>query len=257
MKSVAKILILILVFSVEVSVRATTTQEQIQPENLIQFPEGCWQKSERCAIENKTNKVLTWPEKKVNLFLSTNSVVAKKTEQKFLLVSGRLYVQCKQAVEVKTSFLVVDCPEGSEFLIEQEKQQTKVTALNANLKLEAKGPSKEVILLQPGMLIEVGPVAKMGYSTVSFPRSVPLPWLILTWASAFDGGKDLLREKIATLLPVWKEQVESISSYNALVYNREVASHEEQLRQEQERRKKVEAENKKMRDLFKKKNYLD
>ncbi len=239
-RSLLKYLVFILCFTVEVQIHASS---------LIRSPEACHgNNGSPCVIKNISSQVheINWKETKIRL--AKGSIVRIKNHQ-LKLLKGEFLVSCPKQCEFST--VVVE-----ELTIYKGLAYVK-THLKSTLGLSLQGHLSQWTKkyghfdLLPGVMQEIS-LASVKSEGVSVPQMVDVLFVKDTLERLSESPEYHLA-KVVKEMPVTVEKISQELKYSV---DRKVASEKRQRLLNEERRKNYEKESRRLRRLFRKKNFL-
>jgi hypothetical protein len=256
-QTLKRLLVLWFCFTVEIHVHASASEHE--PESgathgtWLSTPAHCNPGTVGCAYRAKAAKLsLTWEGAEISV--SEGAVVAWQSGKTMDFVAGTGWIRFHDGAIVSVPSARIS-GEG-EMLIQKDGAETEVTCISGEVRVAPLGASGPVIL-PAGFRVRVGPVTrKDGAAEMDVPQTAPTAATVKAWWAVYPGTKEsflpLAKQFTATVV----DAADKAGPWHFELVQRQVASQREEERKAAARRRKAEAENKQMRDLFRKLNYL-
>lgn len=241
--SVSRWLMMLALFFVDVRVRAESLNQD------------CWGKQIPCAIhsQQQLRELLSGD---LTVVMAKNSLLEHREEKLIHLVKGEFYATVNTATKLTTPFAKFVCQEKCKALLERRADEVTIKALEGEWVIQRAGDSKNYTL-PSGFQVRISAVQSDGVAQMEFPQSLPWDSTVQQWARFFRSAKSAFKEELARFRQDWKLAVESASQLHANEASRVIASHETDLAKERARRLAIQKEESALRELFRKKNYID
>lgn len=232
MKSLVRILVLFTCFAADIQVKAAN--------HVI-----------RASVKR------TFADGEFRLHMDTGSLMEQRDDKNYQLVEGRFLAELNEGVRLTTPFATMSCLSSRcEALISREKNKVEVSSLRGGLVIRRVGEKKDYVL-PPATRVIVMPVTGDGAAEMEFPQSLPWDSTVKDWARLFPGTAAEFKETLIQFREDWRNAVDQISRIHVEYAQREIASHEKILAEQQARRAVQEREDGEMRKLFRLKNFID
>lgn len=247
-----RLALFVLVFSLEVRVRASVIQLR-ESESPIEQPEGCLDsEANPCAMQTGRGEKLEILVGQAKVVVDQESSIIRVSEKEIRLVAGAVWVKATKSspVSVRTEF---GSTRGtSDFWVSREKEKMIVTAVHRDVEIFPRG-SGEALVVPRGLENFIGRVGKNGQATVGLPTPiVPQPHLE-RWARLYSGKKAQFEKEVAEFRETWANSKDEAVVIHQALFQRKIASIDEARRQAEISRQKVESRNRELRDLFRRK----
>lgn len=248
MRSTLQILSLLLLIFIDVRVGARQSE-------VVESPENCLQKSSDCLLK-VNSKHWGYETEDLRLWLERGSAVLRINANHWRVLGGSIWLQCKAKIRVDTILGEVNCHEASELIVEKNQSSVSVKTIRGVALVQAK-KSSEWLKVPEAYETELRWPMASGHVEVSFPRAFHWDTTLAKMGLLNQGSKKQFIDQVHELRPLWREASlvsGEIAQYQA---EREIANHIEEVERMKQLRQKSESENKKLRELFRQKNYLD
>lgn len=246
MKSLVRVLLFILAFNVNVSLKARA--------EMLEYPKDCLaSKNEECVVKSISSAgVLSTAS--VNIELSAESTVILRGES-YRLVNGVFYVRALSSVVVDVKFGKAKLNSGDMVLFKLDEGRATLSVMSGEVTYILLNNEKHV--LPAGYANWIGAPSELGVVRSGIPSSIDFPQLILDLNAVSQLSKDEMYITLKTLKPFWElAHSETESRYLASI--QETLKREEEVRLQKEREKqRQEKERKKWRELFFQKTFLE
>lgn len=181
----------------------------------------------------------------------------KKVNENFIeIVTGSILVDSKTHVKIKTLYGEVLLQAGRT-IIDVNKDRAQITALSTGVFYLGRGQSSQTYL-KPTLIVNMRRVGSNGVADVQFPQTIAKQQLIRNWSKFYRQSERQQLAKMTKELAAF-----TILGPHELAYTyyetakREQASLDLERAKERARNAKYLKETEYLRDLFRKKNYLD
>ncbi len=253
MKAVVKALILLLSFSIEIRIHASSISDLTFSEEcrIVQFG-----KSIECHALNSNSKTRAYSLDAVHFSVKPGAVFSANADINTPLVkwtSGEGLIKAESGVEVQSSFGKMYCEGHCIGMVKKSSNGLEVTSLKGEWILIG-FEEKNQMSLKEGTSVRVGPIDESGGTSWGIPFTLSEKNLNALLKSHSDVLSPNERE---VAIKSWRRAVLQISELYKDRAHRKVATHRDQLSRQKRQKEAIEAENKALRDLFRKKSLLD
>jgi hypothetical protein len=235
------------------SVAQTTPVAQLElAERVVQEPSGCLEKfrdeknhdvamnrADGCAIRTGAGQRFNLKLKSTTLLLDQNTIVDFSLDRA-TLIQGAVWVQTQSVYSVGCEFGRAEINKG-EFWVARTSDGMKVAALDSVVQLFPKGAT-ETLLIDPGFENEVGKVQMTGVAKTGVPQAIEYQEHIARMARIYPGTKPEFTHAIEKFHHLWLSASRRAAEIHEQLYQRKIASIEEQKARESEARRKRKAE---------------
>jgi hypothetical protein len=240
-----RLLSLWLVFTVEIQIHATTSFWLSEPVRCVPGNRGC------VYLSRQSKSTLTWDGTEISA--ASGTVLTWHDSSTLELVRGSALLRIDEGVTAKLAS--AQFSGHGEVLVQRANGLSEIVCLRGELRIRLLGV-KEEIILPAGFRVQVGPVTRDGVAEMEIPLTAPMTPTIRRWWDHYAGTKQAFLPLAKEFMGSVTANVEKASAWHYQLVQRQVASQREADRLERERRLRLEAENKKLRALFRKLNYL-
>jgi hypothetical protein len=235
---------------------ACFSEVRVHAENLISYPVKCWGHAQPCGVQNLQDEKAILKAGKSKITLAPHATIQQITPSSFRLISGKIMVEAGKDTQWNSLFADVTCADKCYLILEREDENTRVLALEGNLRLKRLGDKTSYNVPQ-GFWVRTGNVEADGKGIMDFAQSLPLQPTLKEIAELYDGPYSQFQVEAYRLAPIWTKAVEVASQWHIEYAKRTIASYEaEQARLLAERLKR-EREDSHLRDIFKERNYFN
>ena len=231
------------------AVRLKNTKEPLQK------PAGCLKAAldKPCALQTDSDEKLVLDLAGGKVILDEVTTVVRESASEVRLVAGTVWVQPKEKSDsllIRTEFGYAKS--SSDFWVGRTEDRMTVSAMSCDVEMHPRGTS-EVLLVAPGIENFMGRVDVAGRATTGFPVPIAPRTHLDRWARLSTNSKKEFEGEVAEFKERWVQGVEEASNVQQTLFERKVASIDEARAQKAQARQKVEAHNRELRDLFRKK----
>lgn len=253
MQIVLRILFFVLASILEVEVKADSLATWATLRSPLQYPADCISKEGVCAIR-------TLPETKSivqgdgsTMVLGASSALVRAEDGSYQFANGSVFAEAKSEQSIKGIYGDVRFV-GSVILSEVPAGGFLVRSLEGSVSFRALG-YQEWTPLSPGYQILLQKVDKTGKAKVTFPQAIDLreTLVFLAHINTLPAGK--FESHWRELAQTWKSAVVGTSQLHAKLYDRELASQNEQLANAKKRREAQRREQDFYREMMWKKHF--
>lgn len=214
-----------------------------------------------CLIENIPCSIMTPKKKKYEIFLGKTrigldeqTVVLRESTSEITLISGRIWVKIDGFTRIKSEYGHVEAQAG-EFWVESKKNRTVFSNIFGELNLIPKGSSSP-LKLYAGFENWLGPVDKHAQATSGIPMLISIEDHVYRWARLFPGKKTEFRKVVEEYFKEWQGHIEEASLKQEALVKRYIAHDLEYKQQALARRKAIEKEHIRVRDMMQKRMFI-
>jgi hypothetical protein len=217
--------------------------------DVLQLPAGCLKaQTGECAVSTRAGEryVLTFGHSK--LTMGSRTAIIVDDQSRVSLVRGVVWIEAGAAMTVRSEYGEARSGRG-EFWIVKSQDRVTVTAVDGEVELRPRGASDSLWLL-PGLENHMGHVRSDGVAATGVP--VPLNWRvhIRRWARLFDGSPAEFKERVMDFQEKWQGATLQAAAIHGELLARKVASLEAEHAAREDHRRKVEARNREMVEMF-------
>lgn len=246
MKSFIRLFLFMFCFTIEVHVRAET--ESL----LIEIPENCRTTKGTCALKAVGGtQNITISGIRIEMAKGA-SVIVSESQMSYL--TGDVMLFAEKQIALKTKYAEVLIGPG-QLLLTTHNQNEKLYPIQGDIQIKPLGQAQWTQGLLGAQYV-ISAVSEKGYAEMDFPESAPFAMVATKWSQISSLSKSEFLKNVKN----YKQSVGKASAYIAhqfqLISERQIASHKEYLKRKAEEKKKQEAENKILRDMFREKNYM-
>ena len=250
-----------LCFTVDVHVRA---EKSVNYEGIIQEPNHCLELlSPSCAFFlNKRNKY-TQVLDPHNLYVLNHRGVLRKEGRALHLLEGDLLVYSKKdqslekksrGLKIETHFADVSIHDGRMIAT---ANPNNVVIYNLDAEIILTHTNGEKTQLPKGSQVELKKIGAQGKIQMEYPTSISLKSLLKIWSKLTVYSPSKFKKQVTQFYPHWRSGVDEGAFFHRKVIERHVAEAEVRRKRRKAYRKKVEQENEMLRNMLKRRNYLD
>lgn len=245
MKAACKWMLLLVLFHLDVRVRAD-----------LSSPRNCWPVGGECAIQ--TSSPATFKHHDAVLNLGRESVLKRNAEENLNLIEGVIWVASEsESVEFLLANGRLWVEPHSKLELVRTDRGFGLKVLEGLVRFQAL-ESKETLLFPQAYQVHLGWMNSEGQAAVELPQSLSL----VDWTRLFHHFyKELppaeLKAKLQKDLKSWQSRVEEATRLQQAHAERVIAEDREARQKAARAKARREAENRKLRALFRKKNHFD
>lgn len=242
-------------FSIDVRAKAEERLGLPLARRPTDVPRGCSPNAEAtpCAALTGRRERLVLALAGGGLAIDQDSAAARLDRSKAALMSGEALASAENFIEVSTEFGDV-LIEGGEAWLARRDGKLWVDALSGRVALAPRGGAR-LIEVPPGMRNWLGPVGLQGAAETGFPTSLNFRSHLQRAARVFGGSKEEFFERAAALSESWKQAVAVVASLDEERARARRASIIAEEHDRAERRARLEARNRELRALFRRKTF--
>jgi hypothetical protein len=238
-------LLFLVTFVLEVHVHAATL--------VTQEPPRCLQTKNVCAVGNDDERGFEMKVGDADVTLDRGSAVIRKSDREIRLVKGTVWIRGN--LTVTSEFGSARSVEAGDFWVSKNPNEMAVMAVSTDVELQARG-SSETLTVSEGLQNTLGEIGFNGQASTGLPMPIPFKDFVMRWGRLYKGPKKAFETQVDSFHAKWEEATQASATINKALFDRKVASIEEAARSEAEKKAKVEAENRSLREMFRRKNGL-
>lgn len=251
--------VFLLSFMIEIKLKASHKAKSESPvfSSVVSEPVDCARLHRfPCAIQVDKNKTWFWQWDTGRVELGPNAIAQLNQEGEVLLISGYLILYSQMgSAWVKTSYGDVAVSEGQVMVDRRPSGDFEVNSLQGEVAIYPRGGAS--IALPAGYRNWLGPVRENGLATLGIPQASNREIIFKLWPKLYAGDKKVYLDIIHQYYESWQLAVETAGQLHQVLVERGLASLAEKRRLSAVRKARIERENREMRELFRRKNYLD
>jgi len=236
-----------LCFSIDVTVRAAMPGILRSP---VEEPKNCLRRAEICAIGTYKGTKYELVVGSAHLILGQQTSLTRLERSRYILLSGELWVRTEDEIIVESEYGEVSVYHG-EALLSRTDRQLVVKSLNGQVKIHPKGGKD--LEVERGFENALYPVGKLGHAQTSIPQLIDLNATIKELGDLYIGDKRDFSEVIESIFDNWPETVNKASEFHSELAKRAIASDNIRVEKEMRRRQAIEAERRRLNELFRSK----
>lgn len=243
-----KLLFLISLFHIDIRVNA---------EEFSALPSQCWIQGGECLVQTSKKQVLDHGKSRFEL--TSESLLRRLSNETFNLLEGNLYVDVEgRAVEFEFPNGKLRLEDSSKVGVSRSSEGVRVQVLEGLASFQPLGANSEVLNIPKAYLYEFGWMQSDGKLEISLPRSLTLQeWTSLFYVFNRQLPPSEVKKKLELDLSGWMKAVHQASSLQSDLATRQIAAAEERARRYARAKAQKEREQRELRALFRKKNYLE
>lgn len=245
----AALFLFLFVFTIDVRVKAADLSADPSAD-ILQEPGDCLEVIESsCAVQTGSGDRFELTLSKGKVILDRDTTVIRLNDHEVRLVAGTIWVkpESKQKLFVRTEFGTASATH--EFWVMKEGDRSVVSATVKETEMIGRG-SQETLLVPAGLENWMGRVTKSGRASTGLPSPIqPSPHLA-RWARLYTGKKAQFEKEVAAFKTTWSQARGEATQIQQALFERKLASLESAANERVKSRQKVEARNRELRDLF-------
>jgi len=251
--------LLLFILASVLEIRVTLAKEKtVESESVRYLPQSCLHKAlypcSMATAENQPHRIVLKAEGEV-LTLDQASILTRLSSDQFRLIKGQVWIQSNSKLSVETEFGRVFLAEG-EVWIRRGPDRVWISNSGGNVQFEPRNASARVELAI-GEENWLGPVDASGVAQSGRPLAIPLAAHLKRWSRLSGESPERFREKALRFHQNWQRQLASVSEFHQRQFIAHLNKAEAEARERSERRAKVEEENRRLREMFRRKVLLD
>jgi hypothetical protein len=245
MKKLIRFLVFIIFFNINVSIKAEAI--------LVEEPKSCWDTSGDCAIK-ALNRRHTISFSEFVLEMSANSYFLK-TKDGIHLIEGQFFLRANNNSFVKAKYVDIYFEKNQIAFLDIGSSSVKIDCLKGVLRFN--DLKNQIYQLPQAYSVTVGGVDDLGNVAHTFPMALNIKKLLKDISRVTNLNKDSLAAELNDLKKSWNEAIQETQDRSLASVEESYANHKKELEQLAEGRRVRALENKKMRDFFYQKTFLE
>ena len=242
-KQTLRFFLIVMAFFLEIRVQA----------EVLQKPAGCLQESQAtCIFKTGLGKKFTLETEHGTLSLGPKTTLLRVSKDEFTLLEGMIWVH-KGSLKITTEYGYIKS--RNSYWLTRSSKRVHVFATMGDVVVRL--PRQKDLLVRQGERNWFSGLDRKGQTVTGIPRVIFFKDQIRRWAALYKGSKKGFRRQVAS----FQEGVIQAVQRNSESSKRLVLAHREKLKMEKERRQRIRQrkalQNREMRDLFRRRNYLD
>jgi hypothetical protein len=212
MTFVARLFLFILIFTVNVKVKAAVVQLPTQ-KDITQEPKDCLNSDSTCALKTHHGAKYELQINNGSIVMDESTSIVRKNSGEFVLVSGTIWIKSKAEIKIETEFGEVTSS-GGEFWIHHDQAKVIASAIEGDLTLTGHG-SGIAMRVESGEENWLGPVGSDGKSTSGIPCAIAFDEHVKRWARLYSGPKPAFEADVKSFHSRWTRSLASVAQYHS------------------------------------------
>jgi hypothetical protein len=236
-------------FSVNTKVRAAQHVRLPKAKEILQLPAGCLEaKSSGCAVSSRAGEraLLAFGDSKLTLGSQTTILIDDQSQVR--LVKGILRIEAGSELAVRSEYGEARIAKG-EFWVVKTSDRVTVSSIDGDVELRPRG-LKGSLWVTPGLENYMGRVGGDGVAGTGVPVPLNSRLHIRRWARLHDGSSAEFKEQVLAFQDKWHEASRQAAAIHNELLVRKVASLEAEHVARESQRRKVEARNRELVEMF-------
>ena len=242
---------------IDVRVRAASIEQPVE------LPPHCWARvahlkpNAACAYLNNKQKILMhMPFGELRMSPEASLILHAKKTLTLHLVRGVFWIRATQPILIKTLYADSRVTRG-QVLIDAQDRHINIINLTSDLRYWPRGNGKGAPLPK-AMAVSIGRVSSSGVARTGFPHAPSAATLFHVWTRVYaQSDMPELKGNVREFLPSWARATQEVGPWYAQIVQREIASAEQEKKNQARQRAKRQSEIKKLRDMFRAQNYVN
>lgn len=243
-----KVCLLISLFHLDVRLKA---------EVPLTLPANCWDRGGECLVKAKHE--MTFLHGKAKFALAPETILRRMENENFNLLEGKIWLSAENAK------LLFELPNGkltltpeTKLLLVRNEEGVQIQVLEGLVEMRPLGLKPEVLNFPAGYCFDIGWMNSQGEVQVSLPRSLALTqWTSLFYHFYQDLSASQLKAKLEEKIGVWQHAVKTATELQSSLADRQITDAKARQQKLAQAKARKEAEDRELRALFRKKNYLE
>lgn len=258
MIKVLRILLSLMVFFIEVRIRASEAESHRANEALgvlVDEPKDCFSKKDTfpCALKSLSRR--TEVKKEFHqLTMSSKAAVVFFDTERLRLLAGDFWFENKVALTLETLYGTISSDPETEFFISVTPEKVVMRVVQGLLKVTPNGHDKSVNI-PAGFNNYLTSAGSDGRNRMGIPLAVRPADILNDYRLLTNFGKDDVQKKMESFKPVWKEALETSSRFSKELTDRELAAENAKLEQEKQIELRRQSEAIFLKNLYKSKTF--
>lgn len=245
-----QILCFLISFTLEVRVHAREAVQLPIAHDVQQEPENCIIESSICAVRTRLGEKYKLVVGETSIVLDQQTTVLRLSATEVSLVAGVIWVQAQGRFIVKTEFGEAQVDKG-EFWVRRANEKMFVSATDVSVLLRPRGADEQLIV-ERGWENWLSRVDKTGRAESGLPTPIEFVPHLERWARLHSGSRKAFEKDVGKFHSYWREASEQAAAIHKALFERKVAALEAEKDREARRRRQVEARNRELNDIFRK-----
>ncbi len=247
MKTLARLLIFFLCFTIEVHVHAHSKKSS-SVAKMVEIPNHCLKTKKECLVQPEKDSIGRIENDKANVFLTSKSLVLIKKNGNIRLIRGSAVVEAKKIQIVETKYGSIDVSAGHAATVDIDYSKVIVTSLSGKSSILPLGRESK-FELPAAYTVWLGGVFVTGNPSLSRLMPADMDAVVRSLGSSI-ADLDHVRSMLSDFKPSWSEAVETQGQRDlASIFELQEQDKQDKLRQA-ERQKALAIENQNLHDLF-------
>lgn len=237
----------------DVRVRASSNAESLISLSVLDLPTGCLtsKNTGACALSVRPGHRYFMNVGNARLAMgSQSSVLLSGQSLKFL--TGQMLIESQDLTQVDTIYGVVEVAEKSTALLWKEAENIQIAVLSGIVLVRPTG-SRQKFQIQEGFKNWIGRIDHQGQPATGLPAAPQFNQLIALWAQLTDLKREEFSAAVQRYVPLWKTASAQAAKEHQIVFERRLAVVQEEERRRSVQRAQTEAEQSRIRRLFRQK----
>lgn len=244
---------------------ARISKANVVEDLTVQEPDQCWVKGvSPCAIKSSPRSLArielfgeSLSDVRAKLVLREDTTLIRLNASQLRLLKGEVWIRASGELVVDSEFGAFASNSTSHFWVSKDPDRFRASVVAGALELRPRSgavDTREILLVTPGLENWIGAVnAETGVSAYGAPIAIPFKMHLARWARCYDGGREQFVQEATEFAETWRSASVEAARIHQDLHDRKVAQIEKKKASERAAKLKVEAENRRLIELFKQK----
>lgn len=218
LRSVLSFLIFLFCFTVEIRVKASNPQEQLNPP--LQKPEGCYGNKNNPCVFSSGEKILKLQLSNGILNLKNSTTLERNDKNHFQYLNGTIWIQSNEKMVIDSLYGSVESDRGEFWIVENDKKIT-IRSVIGLVKVNINSVTLEI---PEGFQVWISGKDNTGKNTYGVPENIPIESHLKLWSELFTGTRAEFKERVSILKSLYKDKNVDSAEFYQRIADRHVAS---------------------------------
>jgi hypothetical protein len=246
-----KALLFVSTFSLEITVHAADKSVPIEIQTTLQEPHNCLATKDVCAVENLGETGFDVKVGDSIVTLDHGSSLIRKSDNEVRMIKGTAWIKAEKTMVVSSEYGAFQNVGSGDFWVTKTSTQVTAMAVSSDVEIKPRG-SQETLLISQGLQNSLSQVGFNGQAATGIPMPIPFKDHVMRWGRLYRGPKKAFESSVDEFHVKWEAATEAAAVIHHSLYDRVIASADQEAKAEAAKKAKIEAENQALRDMFRK-----
>jgi hypothetical protein len=245
---VARVMLFLAVFVIDVRVKADNLKLQVLTD-IQEQPENCWKLEGPCAVRTLKFQSARFSWLGGTVTLDEVTTLVRGTGNELRLINGTIWLRGADRTIVRSEFGTIEIPSHGEGWLKKSPDQLSVADVDRTALIRPQG-SSDILEVSSGLENWIGRVGADGKAQTGIPVAIVLKPFLRQWAKLYSGSLKQLEADASSFYVTWSDASRLAAQIHQDLFTRKCASIESEETARDLNRRKVQARNHELIEMF-------